>query len=184
MYGLRGSSLREIARDAGVSLTLVDHYFGTKAMLLEAVVGAHRERCQQMIAPLKASLSRATGDLNLERLVGEWADYEFALSETRQGRHNLNLNVRLSSDSEIDSALRATMNCSEQVFVDAFGRLRPDLDTIGLGGAWILASATMYDAVLNIETLYGSASSAGGERFRDETKRYVTNGLSKWHLAF
>ncbi len=183
MFGLRGSSLRDIARDAGVSLTLLDHYFGTKAMLLEAVVGAHREVCQKRIAPLRTSLSRMDIDLSLDRLVHEWADYEFDLSVTRQGRHNLNLTIRLSSDSEVDPVLRAKINCSEQVFVDAFGLLRPELDAPSVNGAWKLASAAMYDAVLNVDELYGSSSCVGAVGFRRETKRFVTSGLRGWFLT-
>ena len=37
-FGFRGASLRDIARSAGVSLTLLNHHFGSKAQLLEELL--------------------------------------------------------------------------------------------------------------------------------------------------
>src|ERR1700712_2475040 len=53
-YGFRGASLRDIARDAGVSLTLLNHHFGSKFQLLSAVIDSHREMLDERASALLA----------------------------------------------------------------------------------------------------------------------------------
>src|SRR3954453_3565369 len=56
--GLGGVSFREVAAEAGVSVSLVQHYFGTKDGLLlgtlEIVTGRMAERIFREVAPLSA----------------------------------------------------------------------------------------------------------------------------------
>jgi AcrR family transcriptional regulator len=179
MFGLRGASLRDIAKDAGVSLTLLDHHYGTKAMLLEAVVSSHRDACLKKIAPLRASLMALDGTLTLRRLVGEWVDYEFALSDTRQGRHDLHLMLRLAADVEVDSALRNDINCSERVVLDALRTLRPQLEDRQLRQAWVFASAALYASVLGIDDFHESGEELEIESYRADTKAFLCDGLDQ-----
>lgn len=67
-YGFRGVTLREVAREAGVSLTLVDHHFGSKLMLFEAVALRWHAAVDTASAPLRA-LVDAPDPPSLERLV-------------------------------------------------------------------------------------------------------------------
>ena len=183
MFGLRGSSLRDIAKDAGVSLTLLDHHFGSKAMLLEAVVSSHSDSCLKKIAPLRASLMALDEALTTERLVDEWVDYEFALSDTRQGRHDLHLVLRLAADPAVDLALRDGINCSERVIVDALRLLKPQLNERQVRSAWTLASSALYAAVLGIDEtcLLGHAFDAIDNRI--ETKAFLACGLDRFPLG-
>jgi AcrR family transcriptional regulator len=182
MFGLRGSSLRDIAKDACVSLTLLDHHFGSKAMLLEAVVRSHSDSCMKKIAPLRASLMAVNGSLTTERLVTEWVDYEFALSDTRQGRHDLHLVLRLAADLEVDPALRDDINCSERVVVDALRMLGPQLTERQIKSAWTLASSALYAAVLRIDELCLPGDALDTVDFRTETKGFLIDGLGRFAM--
>ena len=42
--GYSSASVRDIALSAGVSTTLLSHHFGTKAGLLDAILGMHADR--------------------------------------------------------------------------------------------------------------------------------------------
>jgi AcrR family transcriptional regulator len=180
IHGFRGANLRDIAKDAGVSLTLLDHHFGSKAMLLEAVVNAHRAGSLKQIASLKLSLMSLDGALTVGRLVDEWVDYEFELSNSRHGRHNLHLMLKLTADSDMDPLLREGLNCSEGVFCAAFGHLRPDLDQDSIRGAWVLASSALYAAVLNADELFLQVDTSRGPNFREETKAFLQTGLTQY----
>ena len=149
-------------------------------MLLEAVVRAYRADCAKQISSLKVSLMAMDGTLTVQRLVDEWVDYEFELSNTRQGRHNLHLMLKLAADSEIDPLLRETLNCSEPVFSAAYGRLRPELDADSIHGAWVLASAALYAAVLNADELFHDVDTGHGPNYREETKAFLEAGLSRY----
>jgi AcrR family transcriptional regulator len=182
MFGLRGSSLRDIAKDAGVSLTLLDHHFGSKAMLLEAVVRSHSDSCTKKIAPLRASLMAVDGSLTTQRLIDEWVEYEFALSDTRQGRHDLHLVLRLGVDLEVDPALRDDINCSKRVIVDALRLLEPRLTERQVKSAWTLASSALYAAVLRIDELCLPGDRLDMADFRTETKGFLVAGLGRFAM--
>jgi AcrR family transcriptional regulator len=51
-HGFRGASLRDIARDAQVSLTLLNHHFGSKFQLLSAVIDTHRAMLDERASAL------------------------------------------------------------------------------------------------------------------------------------
>jgi AcrR family transcriptional regulator len=182
MFGLRGSSLRDIAKDAGVSLTLLDHHFGNKAMLLEAVISLHIDSCLKKIAPLRASLMAANGSLTTQRLVDEWVDYEFDLSDSRQGRHDLHLVLRLAADVEVDPLLRDGINCSEGVIAEALRRLEPRLSERQVKFAWMLASSALYASVLGVEETGGPGCAADAFDYRGETKALLVGGLERFAM--
>jgi AcrR family transcriptional regulator len=182
MFGLRGSSLRDIAKDAGVSLTLLDHHFGSKAMLLEAVVRSHSDSCTKKIAPLRASLMAIDGSLTIQRLVEEWVDYEFSLSDTRQGRHDLHLVLRLGADVEVDPALRDDINCSKRVVVDALRFLDPRWTDRQAKSAWTLASSALYAAVLRLDELCMPGNAVDMADFLAETKGFLMDGLGRFAM--
>ena len=151
-HGYRASSLRDIAKEAGCSLTLLDHHFGSKAMLLDAVIKGQHAHCQIRLARLKALLAPAS-TFQFEAFVALWANYEFDLYATREGRQYLALMLKLSGDSEVDAELRRNLNCSESLVVQAFGRAHPSIDDDALRGAWFVASGALYAAVTSIDEL-------------------------------
>ncbi len=149
-HGFRASSLRDIAKDAGCSLTLLDHHFGSKGMLLEAVVKGQHENCHKRLEGLKALLA-PSAVFDFQDFVSVWTNYEFDLYATREGRQYLKLMLKLSADEEVDADLRRSLNCSEVVVMQAFARERPGLAADALRGGWHIASGALYSAITSAE---------------------------------
>jgi len=59
-HGIAATSLRDIARHAGVTPALLHYYFGDRDQLLDAIVA---ERLLPAIAPLRESIQRADDDI-------------------------------------------------------------------------------------------------------------------------
>jgi AcrR family transcriptional regulator len=175
-HGYRASSLRDIARDAGCSLTLLDHHFGGKGMLLEAVVKGQHEHCHARMAGLKALLAPASA-FAFEDFVAQWANYEFDLYATREGQHYLALMLKLLSDGEVDSGLRRALNCSEAVVMQAFTRARPKLDEDALRGGWLVASGALYAAVTRADEFGDAGRSGAAASARPRTIAFLIDGL-------
>ncbi len=175
-HGFRASSLRDIAKEAGVSLTLLDHHFGSKGQLLEAVIKGQHENCQLRLARLKASLAPASA-FRLEDFVALWANYEFDLYATREGRQYLALMLKLSGDSEVDGELRRNLNCSKALVVEAFARARPGLDEDALCGAWNVASGALYAAVTSADEMRDLSETASTTVARKRTIAFLVEGL-------
>ena len=68
-YGFLGASLRDIARDAQVSLTLLNHHFGSKYQLLSAVIDSHRTLLDERTASLLQLVSAGRGRFDAQDLV-------------------------------------------------------------------------------------------------------------------
>ena len=149
-HGYRGSSLRDIAREAGCSLTLLDHHFGGKSQLLDAVLQQQHQNCEKRLDGLRASIESAP-ELGLEDFVERWANYEFDLYTTPQGRLYLQLMMRLSMESEVESQRRRDLDCAQVLVLKAFARARPALDDQTRQAGWFLASAALYAAIVRAD---------------------------------
>ncbi|MBK7975993.1 MAG: TetR/AcrR family transcriptional regulator [Deltaproteobacteria bacterium] len=101
-HGVDGVSVRDVARDAGVSLGLVHHYFGSKDALYQAAIAAMYAE----LDPLRAEFDRALaegGDLAalIERVVR--AGFGFACAH----RSEIKLMMRTVVDTgEVDARWR------------------------------------------------------------------------------
>src|ERR1700750_2172301 len=71
-HGFRGASLRDIARDAQVSLTLLNHHFGSKYQLLSAVIDSHRTMLDARAAATLQLVTAGQGRFTLRDLVQVW----------------------------------------------------------------------------------------------------------------
>jgi AcrR family transcriptional regulator len=180
LHGVRGTRLRDIALDAGVSLTLLDHHFGSKSMLLSAVVEAHHVVCRQGLDALRHVVQTAAGSLSLQALVDAWIDYEFKLYDEPGRAHYLRLLVRLHDDPEVEDQLRLRLHCAEPLVLHGLRRVRPDLDIVLVDAAWLLASASIYAAILNSQQLVADAESALSVDLRHATRSFVLAGLSAY----
>lgn len=103
-HGVDGTSIRDVARDAGVSLGLVHHYFGNKDALYQAAIAAMYAE----LDPLQRELDRALddgGDLAalIDRVVR--AGYRFVCAH----RPQIQLMMRTVVDTgEVDPRWRET----------------------------------------------------------------------------
>ena len=175
-HGYRGSSLRDIARDAGCSLTLLDHHFGGKNQLLDAVLQQQDLRCERRLRALRSEVDAAP-DLALDEFVARWANDEFDLYTTPQGRLYLQLMMRLGMEAELGSQGRRNLDCAQELVMRAFARARPALAEDLRRTGWYLASAALYAAIVraNEELPPEDADASSAERRR--TIAFLVEGL-------
>ena len=146
--GFKGASLRDIAADAEVSLTLVDHHFGSKEQLLEAVVASHHEICKQRMAGFRTTLLVDGHAASLAQLASVWTRHEFELLQGEGGAGYLRLLVKLMNDEYIGLGLRETLDCSEPVVLHALTLAAPNATPAERGRAFRLARAAMHAALI------------------------------------
>ena len=149
-HGFRGSSLRDIARDAGCSLTLLDHHFGGKNHLLDAVLQQQHLNCEKRLQGLRERIEQTTS-VDLDEFVERWVNYEFDLYTTPQGRLYLQLMMRLSTEQEVESQRRRDLDCAQVLVMRAFASARPHLDEASHSAGWLLASAALYTAIVRAD---------------------------------
>jgi len=127
-YGFRGASLRDIARDAGVSLTLLNHHFGSKASLLSAAVDSHRRLLDERTSALSAVQHAGPGSWGVHELVQAWVRSAAANAATAEGRRFLQLVTRISEDTshEFDPDVQTRVDAPARAFVEALQRCRPE----------------------------------------------------------
>jgi AcrR family transcriptional regulator len=143
-FGFRGASLRDIARDAGVSLTLLNHHFGCKSALLAAVVGAHGRRLQERIAVLRR-LARATSGTTPSDPVRAWIGAAFDTAAHPDGLQFLRLLARLN-DSPVEEGAEGIREALDQAagpFIDALQECRPDAPRHAAAAAWLCVNACL-----------------------------------------
>lgn len=146
-HGYQASSLRDIAKDADCSLTLVDHHFGSKSLLLNAVVDSMQSTCRGRLRGLSATKDLAL-PLPLADFIERWVGFEFDQHATRNGRQYLMLMLRLSADAAVDIEMRRTLNCAEPVVMIGLRRARPRVSAASLRTGWQMASAALYSVMM------------------------------------
>jgi len=175
-HGYRGSSLRDIAREAGCSLTLLDHHFGGKSQLLDAVLQQQHQNCAKRLQGLRSDVESAP-QLTLDEFVARWANYEFDLYTLPQGRLYLQLMMRLSMESEVESQRRRDLDCAQVLVLQAFERIRPSLDDEERKAGWHLASAALYAAIVRADEGARVEASGGPTPTRRRTIAFLIEGL-------
>lgn len=143
-HGFRGASLRDIARDAGVSLTLLNHHFGDKAGLLSAVVIANRPILRQRADALERLRKTGLGAFDLRDLVHAWAGAAFDAAERREGLQFLRLVARMMDDTAPETAtLRRQMDDASVSFIDALTACYPHASRRAAATASLCVSACL-----------------------------------------
>ena len=175
--GVKASSLRDIAADAGVSLTLLDHHFGSKAMLLEAVVEAHHVICRPALEPMRTLLAAPSSSLRLDAFVSAWIAYEFSLYDTPATAYYLRLLIRLHADPDVDNAMRARLHCERPLVIQGLHRIRPGIAEGRLQAAWLLASSAAHAAILHARELDEDGIAAPDDDAARATGCFVFAGL-------
>jgi AcrR family transcriptional regulator len=175
-HGYRGASLRDIAREAGCSLTLLDHHFGGKSQLLDAVLQQQDLSCEQRLRTLRSDLV-AVQDVALDKFVARWANDEFDLYTTPQGRLYLQLMMRLAMESELGSQRRQDLDCAQELVMQAFARARPALAEGTRRAGWFLASAALYAAIVRADERRPPEDADASTAERRRTIAFLVEGL-------
>lgn len=183
-FGFRGASLRDIARDAGVSLTLLNHHFGSKASLLAATVDSQDARLDQRAAALTDVQRGASGTWGVRELVQAWVDADSATAATRDGRLFLQLVARIGADTcnEFDPAIRAGLDRGAQVFIEALQRCRPQASRRAAESACLWLGAVVDRSLvptqpLSGDTERGDAPEAANRDDEERLIRFLTAGV-------
>ena len=175
-HGYRGSSLRDIARDAGCSLTLLDHHFGGKSQLLDAVLQQQNLRCERRLQTLRSDVDGAP-HVALDDFVARWANDEFDLYATPQGRLYLQLMMRLAMEAELGPQRRRNLDCAQELVMRAFARARPALAEDTRRAGWHLASAALYAAIVRADEALPPANADASAAERRRTIAFLVEGL-------
>jgi AcrR family transcriptional regulator len=119
-HGYRGASLRDIARDAGVSLTLLNHHFGSKFQLLSAVIEAHRKVLDDRTSILRGLMAAPAG-YTVRDMVAAWVRLGFETAAQTDGEVFLRLVSRVIDDPEEEAVqiVREKLDDGALIFIDA-----------------------------------------------------------------
>jgi AcrR family transcriptional regulator len=147
--GFKGASLRDIASDAAVSLTLVDHYFGSKEQLLSAVVANHHEVCKKRMAGLRAALDADGRPASLAQLTQAWVRHEFELYDSEDSADYLLFLVKLMNDPHVSATIQRDLDCSEPVILHALALAAPTSTETDRQSAFSLARSALHAAILD-----------------------------------
>lgn len=144
-FGFRGASLRDIARDAGVSLPLLNHHFGCKSALLSAVVAANRPMLQQRVAVLERLTSAGAGGFAPRDLVRAWIGIGFETAALPEGLQFLRLLARVIDDPSEDGVegVRNQLDEAALVFIDALQQCYPEASRHAAASTYLCVSASL-----------------------------------------
>ncbi len=144
-HGFRGASLRDIAREAGVSLTLLNHHFGSKQQLVAAVIGCHRARLDEWIRALEALKSAPAGTASVRELVQTAIRIAFEMAADDNGQEFLQLIARVTDDpSELSMQdVRESLDDAARIFMDALQQFYPGATRHAAASAYLCASGAL-----------------------------------------
>lgn len=171
-YGFRGASLRHIARDAGVSLTLLNHHFHNKVGLLSAVMAANLWMLRQRADVLRTLQAGGLDVLEPRELVRRWAAVAFDAAERADGRRFLRLVARMVDDAAPEARpLRDQLADEAALFVDVLMTCHPRASRRAATSTVVCVSAALLSFVTGAEGM------AAGARERALVERLLVAGI-------
>jgi AcrR family transcriptional regulator len=182
-HGFRGASLRDIARDAGVSLTLLNHHFGSKFQLLSAVIDAHRAMLDERASALLAVMRAGPGKFTVRDLVQVWIRIGFDTAAEPDGEMFLRLMTRVIDDPTEEAAqiVRDKLDDAALVFIDALQQCYPDASRHAAASAYIYVSASLLKFLAGSKRLFrlAQASKPQESTVEDEARisRFLVAGI-------
>ena len=143
-HGFRGASLRDIARDAGVSLTLLNHHFGSKYQLLGAVIDAHKKVLEDRMNIMTTLMAAANG-YTVGDMVAAWVRLGFETAAQPDGEIFLRLVSRVIDDPEEEAVqvVREKLDDGAMIFIDALLRCHPQATRYTAACAYIWFNASL-----------------------------------------
>jgi AcrR family transcriptional regulator len=182
-HGFRGASLRDIARDAGVSLTLLNHHFGSKFQLLGAVIDAYRPMLDERSTALLAVTQSGPGTFTVSDLVQVWIRIGFDTAKDPDGEMFLRLVVRVIDDAseEAVQVVRDKLDDAALVFIDALQQCYPGVSRYAAASAYIYVSATLLKFLVGSKRLFrlSNADMPADPRAEDQARlsRFLVAGI-------
>ena len=169
-HGFRGASLRDIARDAEVSLTLLNHHFGSKFQLLSAVIDSHRAMLDERSSALLVLTAAGPGRFTVRDVVRVWIRIGFETAARTNGEMFLRLMARVIDDPSEEAAqvVREKLDDAALVFIDALQLLYPGATRYAAASAYIYVSASLLKFLVGSKRLFrlahaGAPADTNGE---------------------
>jgi AcrR family transcriptional regulator len=161
-HGFRGASLRDIARDAEVSLTLLNHHFGNKFQLLSAVIDSHRTMLDERASALVALMAAKPGKFTLNDLLQVWIRLGFETAAQVDGERFLRLMARVIDDPSEEAAqvVREKLDDAALVFIDALQLCYPQASRYAAASAYIYVSASLLKFLVGSKRLFRLAQAS------------------------
>jgi len=155
-HGFRGASLRDIARDAEVSLTLLNHHFGSKFQLLSAVIDSHRAMLDERATALLVATAAGPGRFTVRDLVQIWIRIGFDTAAEASGEQFLRLMARVIDDPSEEAAqvVREKLDDAALVFIDALQQCYPKASRYAAASAYIYVSASLLKFLVGSKRLF------------------------------
>lgn len=155
-HGFRGASLRDIARDAEVSLTLLNHHFGSKFQLLSAVIDSHRPMLAERTSALLALMAAGPGNFTVRDLVQVWVRIGFDTAADADSEMFLRLMARVIDDPSEEAAqvVRERLDDAALVFIDALQQCYPQATRYAAVSAYICVSASLLKFLVGSKRLF------------------------------
>ena len=173
-HGFRGASLRDIARDAEVSLTLLNHHFGSKFQLLSAVIDSHRGMLDERASALLAATAAGPGNFTVRDLVQIWIRIGFETAAQPDGENFLRLMARVIDDPTEEAAqvVREKLDDAALVFIDALQQCYPGASRYAAASAYIYVSASLLKFLVSSKRLFRLArAGAPGDHAAEDQQR-------------
>jgi AcrR family transcriptional regulator len=182
-FGYRGASLREVAREAGTSLTLLAHHFGNKDQLLRAVVDTHRDLLDDRADAIDRLIAGGPGSFTPTDLVQAWVRAAFAIAAEPDGETYLRLLARLLDDpgEERVQAVRAPLDEAALRFITALQQCYPGASRHAAASACMFVSAAILQFLVGGRRLFRLAEAGsdddlgGGDQAR--LTRFLVAGI-------
>ena len=182
-HGFRGASLRDIARDAQVSLTLLNHHFGSKYQLLSAVIDSHRKMLDDRASSLLALVTAGPGAFTVRDLVQVWIRIGFETAAEADGETFLRLMARVLDDPTEEAAqvVREKLDDAALVFIDALQLCYPKASRHAAASAYIYVSASLLKFLIGSKRLFRLAQAASPAESaaddQDRLTRFLVAGI-------
>jgi AcrR family transcriptional regulator len=144
-HGFRGASLRDIARDAEVSLTLLNHHFGSKQQLLSAVIDCHRGRLREWARALEVLKAAPAGTVTVRDLVQTSIRIGFETAADPNGQEFLLLLARITDDPS-DASMQDVLESLDDaacLFMDALQQCYPGATRHAAASAYLCCSGAL-----------------------------------------
>jgi AcrR family transcriptional regulator len=178
-HGFRGASLRDIARDAEVSLTLLNHHFGNKLQLLSAVIDSHRAMLDERASALLALMAARPGKFTVRDLVQVWIRIGFETAAEADGEQFLRLVARVTDDPSEEAAqvVREKLDDAALVFIDALQQCYPGASRYAAASAYIYVSAALLKFLAGSKRLFRLAQAGTPANAAAEDQARLTRFL-------
>jgi AcrR family transcriptional regulator len=174
--GYAGASLRTIAAEAGVSLTLLDHHFGSKARLLAAVDDACSEPGKQRTAALRSVMRQGAGSYTVAQLLETWVHSDFEVAGQLDGDSLLRFFARISLDGDAESKeVIERLDLAAEVLIAGLQGCHPETSRRAAVSAYLFASGASTQFLLNASRVMGGSDARGARGpSREDEARLLT----------